>query len=207
MPTEAELSRRFGVNRHTVRRALSELEERGLVRAEQGRGTYVQEGVISYPVAKRTRFSEVIRKQEKSPKGRLLGSDRIAAKSDVASNLKIRPGARVIVLERMGLVDDVPISLATHYFPARRFDGLEEEFERRQSITAALKALGVGDYTRKETRVTTRLPTAEEMRWLGLARNRPVLVAESVNVDESGRPIEYGLARFAGDRVQIVFEP
>ena len=101
----------------------------------------------------------------------------------------------------------IPISLATHYIPARRFDGLIEECDRRQSITAAFDALGVHDYTRKVTTVTTRLPNAEEMRWLGVARNRPVLVTESVNVDDRNRPIEFGISRFAGDRVQIVFEP
>ena len=47
LPTEWELTERFGVNRHTIRRALSALAEAGVVRAEQGRGTFVQEGLIA----------------------------------------------------------------------------------------------------------------------------------------------------------------
>ncbi|HLB97377.1 MAG TPA: GntR family transcriptional regulator, partial [Acetobacteraceae bacterium] len=62
LPTEAELSQHFRVNRHTVRRALEELSRAALVRVEQGRGSFVAEDVIEYAVEPRTRFSEWIRK-------------------------------------------------------------------------------------------------------------------------------------------------
>ena len=69
LPTEAELSAQFGVNRHTVRRALEELSRDGLVRVEQGRGSFVAEDVLDYNVEPRTRFSEWIRKHNKEPSG------------------------------------------------------------------------------------------------------------------------------------------
>src|SRR3984957_10527383 len=72
LPTEAELSHHFGVNRHTVRRALEELSRAGLVRVEQGRGSFVTEDVLEYAVEPRTRFSEWIRKHNKEPSGRVL---------------------------------------------------------------------------------------------------------------------------------------
>lgn len=207
LPTEQALSRRFGVHRHTVRRAMAALEEEGLVRAEQGRGTFVQEGVLDYQVAKRTRFSETIRRQQKTPKGALLQALEEPADRDIAKALRIRPGAAVVRIDRMGYADDTPISVAAHYFPARRFPGLIDACRESSSITAALKRFGIADYTRLSTKVTTRLPDAEEARLLGTPKNRPILVAESVNIDADGKPIEVGIARFAGDRVQIVFEP
>ena len=51
------LSERFGVNRHTVRRAISTLVEQGLLRVEQGRGTFVAEDVVEFVVGERTRFT------------------------------------------------------------------------------------------------------------------------------------------------------
>src|SRR4051794_30926438 len=69
LPTEADLSAQFGVNRHTVRRALEELSRNGLVRVEQGRGTFVAEDVLDYTVEPRTRFAEWIRKHNKEPSG------------------------------------------------------------------------------------------------------------------------------------------
>ena len=56
LPTEPELMQRFGVSRFTVRQALGHLEQRGLVRAEQGRGTFVHRGVLDYTLSKRTPF-------------------------------------------------------------------------------------------------------------------------------------------------------
>ena len=76
LPTEAQLSARFGVNRHTVRRALEELSRNGLVRIEQGRGSFVAEDVLDYTVGPRTRFSEWIRRHNKEPSGRVLAAAR-----------------------------------------------------------------------------------------------------------------------------------
>src|SRR5437764_136764 len=60
LPAENDIAARFGVNRHTVRRAIATLAERGLVRAERGSGTYVEAQRLAYPIHKRTRFSEII---------------------------------------------------------------------------------------------------------------------------------------------------
>src|ERR1700710_283317 len=100
LPTEAELSTRFGVNRHTVRRALEELSRDGLVRVEQGRGSFVAEDVLDYNVEARTRFSEWIRKHNKEPSGIVRQLREIPADQRVAAGLGVRGGSRVVVLER-----------------------------------------------------------------------------------------------------------
>src|SRR5690348_8591570 len=69
LPTEAELSQQFSVNRHTVRRALAELSRGGMVRVEQGRGAFVAEDVLEYAVEPRTRFTEWVRRHNKEPSG------------------------------------------------------------------------------------------------------------------------------------------
>jgi DNA-binding GntR family transcriptional regulator len=58
LPGELDIASRLGVNRHTVRRAIAALSERGLVRAERGSGTFIEARRISYPIRARTRFSE-----------------------------------------------------------------------------------------------------------------------------------------------------
>ncbi len=57
LPPEPELMARYQVSRFTVRQAIASLEHRGLVRAEQGRGTFVQANLLTYPISQRTRFS------------------------------------------------------------------------------------------------------------------------------------------------------
>lgn len=207
LPTEAALSQHFQVNRHTVRRALEELSRGGLVRVEQGRGSFVAEDILEYAVEPRTRFSEWIRRHNKEPSGRILQLKETAADSRVAAGLGIRPGSRIVLLERLGLADGRPVSLARHHFPAARFRGLIDALHSSPSITQALKAVGVSDYLRQVTRVSARLPSAEEAELLRTARNRPLLVTENVNVDRAGMIVEFSNSLYPTPRVQIVFEP
>ncbi len=207
LPTEAQLSTQYGVNRHTVRRAIEELSRAGLVRVEQGRGSFVAEDVLDYTVGPRVRFSEWIRRHNKEPSGRKLDLREVAADSHTAAALGLRPGARVVRLERLGMADGRPVGLSTHCFPAARLPGLLEALADEASITEALARVGVADYRRQVTRVTARLPHANEADLLRMPRNRPVLVAENVNVDGAGTVIEFGISRYPTPRVQIVFEP
>ncbi len=206
LPTEAELSQQFRVNRHTVRRALEELSRGGLVRVEQGRGSFVAEDVLEYAVEPRTRFSEWIKRHNMEPSGRLLQLKETAADTHIANGLGIRSGSRVILLERLGFADERPVSLSQHYFPAR-MRGLLDALRTQPTITEALKSVGIMDYLRQLTRVTARLPSAEEAELLRTARNRPLLVTENVNVDRAGTVVEFGISRYPTPRVQIVFEP
>lgn len=207
MPTEAELAERFTVNRHTVRRGIAHLEQEGVLRVEQGRGTFVQERVVDYKLGKRTRFSENIEKQSRIPSGETVRALVMAADATVSKNLHIRKGAGVVLIESIGIVDSRPISVGAHYFPARRFPDFIEVYKHEHSITKALAHYGVEDYTRKESRITARLPTTSESRLLALPRSQPVLVTESINIDAEGRVIEYGWSRMAADRAQLVVQP
>lgn len=206
LPTEAELSQSFGVNRHTVRRALEELSRQGLVRVEQGRGSFVAEDVLDYAVSARTRFSETIRRHNREPSGRTLDLRETIAEAPVAAALGLRSGARVVRLERLGMADGRPVTLGLHHFPAARLPGLLARLREGGTISAALAAVGVSDYRRKVTRVTARLPLPHEAELLETPRNRPLLVTESVNVDREGRVVEFGIARYPTPRVQIVVE-
>lgn len=207
LPTEHRLAAEYGVNRHTVRRALAALVDQGLVRVEQGRGSFVQESVIDYRVRKRTRFSENIAAQQREPSGRLLRAAELKAEDAVARALELRKGSLVTLMETLGEADGRPISLASHYFPRSRFPDLETAYHETGSISRALALRGMPDYTRKLTRVTARMPRAEDARLLQQPPNRPILLAESINVDADGRPVEYAVTRFASERVQIIFEP
>ncbi len=204
LPTEQELAERFGVNRHTVRRALGVLEQKGLVRIEQGRGTFVREDMVEYALGRRTRFSENLLRQSRSPEGRLLDAREIAADNRVAEALALPPGAPVIHLVVAGHADGRPIKISSYWFPQARFQGLIQAYRETGSITAALARCGLDDYQRKVTRITARMPSARDAEVLRQTRTRPILVAESVNTDAHGTPVEFGLTRWASDRVQLV---
>ena len=206
LPPEKELAFRFGVNRHTVRRAISTLESEGLVRTEHGRGTFILDGFINYQLGKRTRFSENIRQLNMEPSREVLQILTEPAPSNVARALGLKKGSPVVHLETRSRANKLIMSIASHYFSARRFPGLIEDFKKEHSITKVLKKLGVNDYLRKQTCITARMPDITEARQLEIPKIQPILVAEAVNVDSSGRPLEFGISRSAANRRQYVIE-
>lgn len=206
LPTEAELARRFGVNRHTLRRAVADLADRGLVRVEQGRGTFVAEDVVEYAVGERPRFAETLNSQHRAPGGRLLRAIRLPADERVALALKVRRGTTVVLIERLGEADGKPLSISNHYFPASRFPGLISYYGEEGSITRSLARCGLADYLRLQTRVRARRATAEEIRMLQVPPHTPILETEAINVDPDGKRIEFGVSRFASSRIELLFE-
>lgn len=208
LPTEAELSARFRVNRHTVRRAIGGLADRGLVRVEQGRGIFVRENVLEYLVGRRTRFTENVRRLNRSPGGRAVALERGKADRDVATALGLRAGAQVVHLDMVGEVDGRPVSYGSHWFPGRLFPRFEDSYQAAGSgsVTRVMEAHGFADYERAVTKVTARMPDAAEADLLQQPRNRPILYVESLNVAPDGTPVQVSHVRYAADRFQLVFE-
>ena len=207
LPSENGLARQWSVNRHTVRRALAALEEEGVLRIEQGRGSFVREPVIRYPVKRRTRFSENLLEQRRVPGNLILRAELAEADALVAEPLAIAPGDEVIRIVSAGEADGRRISLSISHFPAKRFPGMVAVYRQTGSVTRTLDRYGVSDYSRRSSRVIARMPTRDEARDLMQPRTRPVLVTESVNVDAHGVPVEFGICLFASDWVQLVVEP
>ena len=204
MPSEAELAKRFDVNRHTVRRAMIGLAARGLVSVRQGRGTFAQPGAIDYTIGQRTRFSENLRQLHHTAAATMLRALKVSAEPEIARALALRAGSPVYQIESLHESNGVPLSFARNWYPARRFANLPQVLASSSSITSALAALGVTDYLRKWSRIGSVLPDSEVMQRLNINRQQPVLWVENVDVDLQDTPIKYGVTHFATDRVQLM---
>ncbi|MCU0938701.1 MAG: phosphonate metabolism transcriptional regulator PhnF [Burkholderiaceae bacterium] len=207
LPSENELAERFAVNRHTLRQALSALQQSGLVRIERGRGAFIQQDWVDYTLARRTRFSENVLQNRLQPSMQLLAAREVAASEKVARALALSRGSRVLQADVLDEAGGAPIACASMFFPAARFVGLLERLQQTTRISAVLSEFGVADYFRSHNRITTQLPDEETARLLRQPRTRPVLVVESIDVDPQGVPIKYGETLFSGDRVQLVVDP
>jgi GntR family phosphonate transport system transcriptional regulator len=200
------LADRYAVNRHTLRRALAELGRKGLVEATPRRGTFVSNARIPYRISQQTRFSENIQDAGRDPGGRLLGARTCTAPEEMADWLGIAQAASVIELNVVRAANDVPICLATTWLPADRFSRIAKVYQHVGSMTKAFARLGIKAYSRKRTRITSRLATSEEREILELSRGAVVLLIESLDVDASGEPISASHSRFVSDRVELLFE-
>jgi GntR family transcriptional regulator, phosphonate transport system regulatory protein len=203
LPTEASLSARFGVNRHTVRHALASLAERGLVHSRRGAGVYVAQRPTDYPLGRRVRFHQNVLAAGQTPSRRISREETRPCDADEARALGVQVGEPVHVVEGVSLADGQPIAAFRSIFPGARFPDLIQHLRKTQSITEALVACGVTDYTRAETRLTAQLADPVLALALGVRPGAPVLRTVAVNVGPAGEPVEHGTTWFAGERVTL----
>jgi len=207
LPTEADLAQRFGVNRHTVRRALAALAEAGLLQARRGAGVFVRAAErLPYRIGPRTRFHQNLLDTGRAPSRRILHTALARATEVEADALSLRPDAPLHVVEGISLADDQPVSLFRSAFCATRFPELGRHLASGDSITRALRALGVPDYTRKSTRISGYAADVLQARHLEIAPGDMLLLSEAINIDPDGRPLEYGRTFFVAARVDLVLD-
>jgi len=206
LPGETDIAETYGVNRHTVRRALATLAERGLVRAERGSGTYVEARRLAYPLRARTRFSEIVGAGGREPRGQLIDASEDIATRELARELGVKTGIPLIRIEALRLADRTPICVSTSWLSAERFPGAGRVFASTRSMTKLLAHYGIRDYRRGSTRITAAIADATDAARLDLALGHPVLVVDSTDVDTDGTPLVTKRARFAAERVEFVIE-
>ncbi len=203
LPSEAQLSAQFGVNRHTVRRALGDLADQGLVHARRGAGVFVAAAPTDYPIGKRVRFRKSLRAAGREPSGKLLAITSRGADAKEAEALDLAVGDLIYASDSLSFADGQPVTVAQSCFPAARFQGFEEVHRKTQSVTETFAHFGIADYTRAWTRLTAVAASATQALHLMLPEGAPLLRSVSVNVDADGVPIEYGTTYFAGPRITL----
>jgi GntR family transcriptional regulator, phosphonate transport system regulatory protein len=207
LPGEIEIAERFGVNRHTVRRAIAALAQRGLLRAERGSGTFIEQRRIPYPIRTRTRFSEIIGGAGHAVGGRLISHTIEPADAELARRLKLKVGTPLLRLERLRHADRVPLCTSFTWLEATRFPGAPKIYTASNSITRMLAHFGVRNYARKSSRVTAAIAEAADAAMLRVTLGRPLLVVDSIDIDAEGIPVLTTATRFAADRLELVIEP
>ena len=206
LPGETEIAETYRVNRHTVRRALAALAERGLVRAERGSGTYVEAPRLAYPLRSRTRFSEIVGAGGREPRGQFIEAGEEPATRELARQLGVKSGTPLIRIESVRLADRAPICVSTTWLTAAQFPDAGRVCANVRSMTKLLEHYDIRDYRRGWTRITAAIAEATDAARLDLALGRPVLVVDSTDVDAEGKPLVTKRSRVAAERVEFLVE-
>lgn len=207
LPAENELAQRFGVNRHTLRRAIDELVVDGLVERRHGKGVFVLEPTINYSIGSTTRFTETLQSQGRSTTSRVLRKQVILARGTIASRLQIIDGDEVIFIETLRTVESKSFCIISHFIPLKLFPDVLESYDDG-SLHEFLKVHHGIELKREESLVSSILPEAEDASLLNMPRHAPVLRVKSLNLDiTSSKPVEYAVTRFRGDATQLSIKP
>ena len=153
------LIERFKVSRTTVRQAIQNLVERGLVEVRRGRGTFVTQPQITQELTELTGFVEDMQALGRTPTARLLDKRIVAADDTVAHHLALAPGTLVVRLRRVRLADGVAISFDETYLPREIGEKVAENDLEAEPVFALLEDSTVRRWSKLSTRWKRLRPT------------------------------------------------
>ena len=186
---EISLSQRLGLSRPTVRRAIQELVDKGLLVRRRGIGTQVVHGRVTRSVELTSLFEDLAA-SGKTPSTELLDLRTEAADARLAERLAIDEGSEVLYIRRVRLADDVPVAVLINWLPAEYTDLTRDDLSSH-GLCQLLRARGVGIRVAKQ-RIGARKASVEEARLLNLDRGSAVLTMDRAAYDNSGKAVEFG---------------
>lgn len=210
LPSSEALAARFGVNRHTVLRAIGHLQAEGKVRIERGRGAYAVVNPLRYDVGPRQFFEQNLAEHNLVPSRTVFSVVECHAPGDVGDALQLPKGEQVVLVTTLGEADGAPLNYSNHYVASSRLPGIGNLFrafegKERQRFTflSLFEQCGVSEYRRKDVRIRSRLPTNDEARYLNIPAVEHVLTTLVVGVGPGDVPLTYAETCFASSRVEL----
>jgi GntR family transcriptional regulator len=116
IPSERELSTRYGVARMTVRQAVESLVAEGRLFKVTGKGTFVARPKVDLQ-ARLTSFGEEMSRRGMSASSTVLAFTLVRANAHLARELACEPGADLVYLKRLRFADDAPMAVETTWLP------------------------------------------------------------------------------------------
>ena len=206
LPAESELMAGFGASRPTIREALSVLENEGLIMRLHGRGNFVRHtfGQIIYAadslVADRRAAVNVAMEVNVNVK-------EIAAGEDLSALLRVPPATALAEYVFLSHYMSFPYAIARVYVPVdvARLDVSEASSSPLgEDVLDRLAEAGI-QVVNTVSRVTARLPAAEDAWALRIGTGTAVLGVERVSTDLAGRVVEAAFLILPGHSAEAVF--
>lgn len=200
IPSEKELQERFQVSRTTVRRAIKELADEGLLDPQPGRWTFVRTPKLSSSLRRLWGFHEEMTTLGFQPSVETLSVDKIRADKILAAKLDVPEGARLWRLVRLQKIDDEPMALLTAYHVVSHVPALGQMLDVVSS--SAYRILGNSGIVlaKAEEALEAILIKSDEAKLLAVKAGHPGLHIERISYDQLDRVVEYSTRICRGDR-------
>lgn len=201
MPSERELSERYGLSRTTVRLALQELERLGLVIRQHGRGTFVADrSAQTTNLMQSYSFTEQMRELGRVPETTILEFCEFEADKNLAEHMGTRIGEKLFKLKRLRSADGMPMMIERSYLPVRKFLSLKRPMLEKKPLYDVIEQ----DFREKirvaEEEFFASIACPADARLLDITEGAPVLDLVRTTYNVSNEIVEYTLSVARADQ-------
>ncbi|QAU33936.1 GntR family transcriptional regulator [Janthinobacterium sp. 17J80-10] len=202
LPAESEISRIFGVSRITVRQALGDLQNEGVIFKIPGKGTFVSKPKATQELTQLEGFAEAMSGKGYAVHNRVISHATVAATQHIAQQLEIAPGTQVTEIRRIRHLDSAPVSLDITYLPHAIGERLRQEDLAGRDIFLILeKDYGIA-LGHAELQIDALPADAHLALALQVKQGTALLRIERLTHGADGKPLDFEFLYFRGDAFQ-----
>ncbi len=194
--TEVEIARALGLSRPTVRQAIQELVNKGMLVRRRGVGTQVVHSHVRRPVELTSLYDDLARANHR-PTTAVLSVGVTAADGKVSEALGVEDGAPVLSMERLRQAGGEPLAIMRNWLPADLIDPTAEDLEA-SGLYELMRRAGVQMRIANQ-RIGARSAGRTEARLLGVKMGAPLLTMERTTFDDAGRAVEFASHDYRSD--------
>ncbi|KAF1295767.1 GntR family transcriptional regulator [Enterococcus sp. JM4C] len=205
LPSERELSVKFGVSRMTLRQAIQTLSDEGILERKIGSGTYVAREKVQEKMSGTTSFTEIMESQNRVPSSKTVSYFVTSPSSSEMDKLNLAKTDSILRMERIRYADGVPICFEVASIPNK----LVEEFSKAEitdSFYRTLETKGAKKVGRANQTVSAMLASERISEYLEIKRGDAILRLRQVSYFEDGEPFEYVRTQYVGNRFEFYLE-
>jgi DNA-binding GntR family transcriptional regulator len=196
---ELAMSDRLSLSRPTVRRAISELVNQGLLVRRRGIGTTVANQMV-HRRAELTSLYDDLEREGRTPRTDVL-SLTFAQDDRAAEALGLPPSTPLVSIVRLRYADDLPLAIMRNWLPPALNDLTLEQLTST-GLYAVLRARGIRPTVARQ-RIGARNATAEERRTLHMSKAEPLVTMTRSAYDADGSPVEFGDHCYRADQYSV----
>jgi DNA-binding GntR family transcriptional regulator len=199
LESELDLAAQLGISRPTMRAAIKQLVDKGLLIRRRGIGTIVAPKPVRRAVALTSLYDD-LKEAGREPRTRVLAFEEVPCPPEVAEHLGLESGVPVLRLDRLRVansMDSYPIALMHNIVPAGLLE-IEKEDLERTGLYELFRKSGVTPHVATQ-QIGAQKAGAEEAELLEIEPGDPVLTMTRIAYDTDGRPIEYGWHRYPAE--------
>lgn len=204
IPSERDLSEELEVSRMTIRKAITELVNEGLLDRRHGSGTYVARPKVTYESGDLINYTETMRARNIATGSQVLEFGQVPASRRLSEKLEVEIGHPLYRIVILRFANHVPVTLERNYFPCSRCQGLEEFDLEKTSISDILSRA----YKIKVNRISQTFEAVaasdEVAGQLRVEEGFPLLMISQIMVDrDTGDPVVFSHDYLRSDYARI----